>query len=315
MSIILVTTTLLGVCSTSWIMIWVCLEMNTLAMCWIIAKDMKIEKMQEYTTLLYYLVQVMASIILLLTTNMEVSLATCMIMSATLMMKMGVWPIHSWYMKLIKSMEMKQASMLIVMTWQKILPVMLLMSMAKTPEMKTVMLVMALITLVAPLSKLVKNLSMKSIMALSSFNNNGWLMISTVASMQTFLAFLTLYSSSLLITLKSMKFMSTKSMSVALPFWSATLLVSNMGGLPPLTMFWSKILVVKSMMSSTIPTELAFVLMITACYFLYHYLWMVMNEMSWSPMKTQNVVTKEKESNIIMMISMTSILGFMLLLT
>nr|YP_009050201.1 NADH dehydrogenase subunit 2 [Sancassania berlesei]AGZ63939.1 NADH dehydrogenase subunit 2 [Sancassania berlesei] len=311
----LILSTMMGLSSSSWITVWVCLEINTLAMCWVISKNSKESKYQESPIFLYYIIQVMASVVLLvLATSQESSISQTLLMFC-LLMKMGVWPIHLWYMKLIDSMEMKQSSMLLVMTWQKILPIILILSILEKEEMKLLILALAVITLATPVTNLIKSLSVKSILASSSLNNNGWLMVASVCCMDTFFLFLLIYSITLWVTLKSMMTMTLKSMKTGMPFWSGTLVVSNMGGLPPLTMFWAKVLIIKSAIESEMPSEVLLSLVLIARYFLYHYLWMTLNEMAWSPTKSQNTYKSNKEVKTTKMVTLTSMLSFMLLLT
>nr|YP_009498343.1 NADH dehydrogenase subunit 2 [Rhizoglyphus robini]AWX53542.1 NADH dehydrogenase subunit 2 [Rhizoglyphus robini] len=311
----LILSTMMGLSSSSWITVWVCLEINTLAMCWVISKNSKESKHQESPIFLYYIIQVMASVVLLTMAISQESAISQTLLMFCLLMKMGVWPIHLWYMKLIDNMEMKQSSMLLVMTWQKILPIILILSILEKEEMKLLILALALLTLATPVTNLIKSLSVKSILASSSLNNNGWLMVASVCCMNTFFLFLFIYSITLWVTLKSMVAMTLKSMKTGMPFWSATLVVSNMGGLPPLTMFWAKVLIIKSAIESEMPSEVLLSLVLIACYFLYHYLWMMLNEMAWSPTKSQNTYKSNKEVKTTKMVTLTSMLSFVLLLT
>jgi len=261
-------------------------------MCTTIAKEIKKWKLQESPTLMYYLIQVTASILLLARVRIEASALTGPVIILTLITKIGAWPLHLWYIKLIRIIEIKYKRITIVITWQKILPVILISSMIEKEIYSTLIIRVLCITIIVPLSRLTSKLSIKRVMALSSFNNNGWLLAAALTSLSTFWTFLILYRSTLLVTLKALNMIKNKRTAINLPFWASLLVVSNIGGLPPITIFWAKILVVKTIILEA-PTELAIVLIITACYLLYHYLWIVLNEISLIPTKTQ--LTKSTE--------------------
>jgi NADH:ubiquinone oxidoreductase subunit 2 (subunit N) len=63
--------------------------------------------------------------------------------------------------------------------------------------------------------------------------------------------------------------------------------VANIGGIPPLTIFWGKILVIKTLLESGFPTEIVLVIIALACFFLYFYMWIPINETVKTPTKTQ----------------------------
>lgn len=310
----LMASTVIGVCSSRWLIIWVCLEINTLAICWIITKDSKQEKQKETATFIYFIIQVITSILVIITALQQERLVCYLTIIILLIIKIGVWPIHIWYIKLINSLEIKQPSMMVVITWQKILPIILIIRIREKINIKIILTLLVVSTLVTPITNLIKELSIKRIIALSSFNNNAWLLVSASTSLLAFSCFLTLYASTLIVTLKRMWILTKKTEKIILPFWSSILVVRNIGGLPPLTMFWSKILVVKSIIRATIPTEMSLILIITACYFLYHYLWITLNETSWTPNKIQHSTNKQT-IQLTSIITATRVAGTILLVT
>ena len=312
---ILIVSTLIGIARSNWIIVWVCLEVNALAICWIISKDRKIEKSQESNIFLYYIIQVIASIFLLGAALTQQTTASSTILVFSILIKIGAWPTHLWYIKLIRNIEIKQNSILVVITWQKILPISLVIRIVEKEEIKILLLVIAISTLVTPVSNLTANLSLKRILGVSSFNNNGWLLIARLRSIFSFFTFLFLYSTTLLVTLKRIIKLTTKRIKITTPFWSSTLVVRNIGGLPPFTIFWAKVILVKAAITARIPRELLLLIVIVACYFLYHYLWALLNEISWNPKKSQNSLKDKKQWESIKMITATRIVGFILIIT
>lgn len=310
---VLIISTLIGISRTSWVIVWICLEVNTLAMCWVLSKESKNLKYRGNTTITYYLVQVITSIVILSLSNQEERMMRSTLIVIAILAKIGAWPIHLWYIKIIDSIEIEQKSMLIVITWQKILPIILVVSINLGAYIIIILTTLRLATLIVPLVKLSKKSSVKRIIALSSLNNNAWLIISIIASLKCFRIFLTLYSTTLAITLKSLRKITTKIITINLTFWSSLLVIGNMGGLPPLTIFWSKVIVLKITILRQVSTELALILIISACYILYHYLWIGNYETSKKPNKQQLAIKPESTNKLIWWVRISRIVGLLAL--
>nr|YP_009192678.1 NADH dehydrogenase subunit 2 [Tyrophagus longior]ALP46624.1 NADH dehydrogenase subunit 2 [Tyrophagus longior] len=306
---LLAISTIMGFSSTNWMTIWMRLEVNILAMCSIMSSKSKSMMKSEKSTFMYYLVQVMVSYSnrnwkLLQHKN---HLCNKPIVTVCILAKMGVWPIHLWYMKLISLLEMKQSSMLIFMTCQKILPILLMMSITTSEVLQMSMVIMVLGTIVSPMTMLIQNFAMKKIMALTSLNNNWWMLVSWSLSMKSIISFLLIYSFTLMMTLSTMMKMTLKSKSTMKNFWSYTVMVGNIWGLPPLALFWAKILVIKTLMESEMRTEMAGSLILSARHMIYHYLWMAFNEMTWTPTKCQMKTSSMKQQTT--MLTLMSVKG------
>lgn len=274
---ILIISTILGLCSSNWVIIWMRLEINTLRICYLISKDTKTIKLTNQPVFLYYLVQAIASLAFLIATTTTTSPTplSSIIVLTRLITKIGCWPIHLWYIKLISNLEIKTMSILTIMRWQKILPLIVL-SITKIRKILPWLIVIITGCILSSMAKLSKTISTKRIIALSSLNNNGWLIIVRVLSTQIFLLFLTIYALTLCITLKILKDIKTKTFYL-LTFWSSCIILSNLGGLPPLSIFWAKVMVIKQVLNSSFPSEICILLIISACYLLYHYLWIGVN--------------------------------------
>jgi formate hydrogenlyase subunit 3/multisubunit Na+/H+ antiporter MnhD subunit len=124
------------------------------------------------------------------------------------------------------------------------------------------------------------------------------LLICGIVSTKIFLRFLTIYSVTLTITLNFLRHIKTKRTTGSTEFWATLLVIRNIGGLPPLAIFWAKILLLKTLLNQNIPREVCLLLMISACYILYHYLWISTNENIKTPKKTQ-IKFKRKRSPLI----------------
>lgn len=278
-------------------MAWFSLEINCITICWIISKIKKREKKNDYTRFLYYLIQVKLSILIFLLRisylfSLEIN---TFFLNCLILFKIGIWPFHLWYIKIIDSLEIKDLSLLIIITWQKISPFIIFLICNNFDKFIILFLLLTIVNLIVSLLKISEIIRTKSIMALSSFNNNRWLLISRILSLINFMLFLILYSLTLLITLKELKKISVKFNILNSKFWKIVVISSNLSGLPPFTIFWSKLIIIKYLILSWLPYEMLILLIISSCYFIYHYFWIVINSIIFYPLKNQNLITKGRD--------------------
>nr|QUE27119.1 NADH dehydrogenase subunit 2 [Scatoglyphus polytrematus] len=292
MLMILVMTTLYAISSSNWISMWVCLEVNTLMMCFMMSQESKTKKCSQKQSLLYIIVQMMISVLLLLCISINQLMKPMMfsmMITILLMAKMGSWPFHKWYLKLIMSMSLNNISMPLLMTWQKIIPCILVTMSLTNNNQSTIYITitMVIMNMIIPVIMLKTLTSIKSLLALSSLNNNGWLFLSTMVSIKTFSLFLIFYSVSLYMVMNYLPLSNKKVDMIKTPLWVTSTLLMNISGLPPFSMFWMKLLVMKTIMLNNFPTEMIMVMMLTACIFMYNYMWNFLNQCMNMPMKTQ----------------------------
>ena len=309
---LLATSSIVGITASRWVLVWLCLEINTLCICWLLSKETKEIKKKDNRTIIYYLVQISASILILITTLIKRRTLSETITTLFILLKIGVWPAHAWYIKLISSIDIKISSFILVITWQKILPTLLVFLIRPRKIPTLLILGVSLFSLITPLTKISEKINMKSIIALSSLNNNSWLIFSFASSIYSFIVFLSLYSSALLRTLKTIKNMTKKSNTISLSFWSATLIIRNISGLPPFTIFWAKLVAVKAFIKRNIPREVIFIVVASACFILYHYLWIAIREITKKRTKRIIKTKEEKNNKAIIIISASRTAGILI---
>nr|YP_010503029.1 NADH dehydrogenase subunit 2 [Thyreophagus entomophagus]UXD78891.1 NADH dehydrogenase subunit 2 [Thyreophagus entomophagus] len=305
----LILSTILAICSSNWTMIWMCLEINALIMCFLMTKTIEKNSLKTTPTFLYFCVQVLTSIMMILMISKENTTLHLMVI-IFLLMKMGSWPFHGWYLTLFNSMELSQPPLFIIMTWQKVIPMVMIFNIYMEWKTSLMLMMMAMGTLVVPLIYMKKNMSLKTLLALSSLNNNGWLLMTIFCSKKLAFLFLLFYALSLLWMVELTKKMKTKKNMNPSSSLTVTLIVSNMGGIPPMTMFWAKTSTVKFLMNEKFFQIISMILVMSACYLLYFYLTMLMSEIMKTPLKTLNPKMKVmKLMNMkIMLMSMSSFL-------
>nr|YP_010265732.1 NADH dehydrogenase subunit 2 [Eremias yarkandensis]UIR99493.1 NADH dehydrogenase subunit 2 [Eremias yarkandensis] len=250
--------------SFHWFLAWIGLELNTLAIIPILAKQHHPRATEAATK--YFIIQATASSIILFSstlnawhtgiwdiTQLTIFPAT-MMLTIALTMKLGLAPLHFWLPEVMQGITLSSA--LIITTWQKLPPMTLLYLTA--PNLPTlIMFTLALAsTLIGGWSGL-NQTQMRKIMAYSSIAHLGW-MIAILSLSQNLLLFTLLtyilMTSSMFFILIASSSKTAKdlgqlwSTSPAITSTSLTTLIS-LGGLPPLIGFLPKWLILKELTS------------------------------------------------------------------
>lgn len=273
-------------------------------MCYILSNRSEANKKRRSSTFIYYLIQVLLSILIIswvFYANKErhiIRLVVCL----AIIRKVGIWPFHGWYIKLIITIEIKQKAIIVIITWQKILPIMLVIAIKITASLTIAAMLIIGGTILASLSRLNYKIEIKKIIAISSINNNSWILLRALVSNRCFFTFILVYSTALLTTLKILEKIKEKYKHLIKNFWINTLIVRNISGLPPLALFWGKITVVKIIIKRNMPREIALVLILSACLLIYHYLWITIGETSHTPEKSQINLKTTREIKIMIIV-------------
>nr|ABL11149.1 NADH dehydrogenase subunit 2 [Elaphe carinata] len=256
--------------TTHWLMAWTCLEINTLAMIPIISKPNHPRATEAATK--YYLTQTMASTAILFaattnamnTSNWDIHLTTeptaTTIITLALMMKMAAAPFHFWLP------DVSQGSTILtsmtVLTWQKIAPLMImLMTHNKTNIMLT--LTSAILSIMMGGLGSLNQTQLRKLLAFSSIAHTGWIMATMTMmpniSMLTFMIYIMttipvflMINTTTSTTIKDIGTMWTNSPYIMM-ILSTTIL--SLGGLPPLSGFMPKWLILNNMISLNMTVE------------------------------------------------------------
>jgi len=305
---------ILGVRSSHWLILWVAFEINSLCMCFLISKDNKIRNLKEDSTFLYLVTQIFGSLLILSGGLSSFSSLLLLIRGAAI--KIGVWPFHLWYIKLIFLLPFNGERLTLIITWQKVIPLIVFVMTPPRDGSQWGVVLLAVVSLIRPIRNIKKNRSIESIIGLSSLNTNGWFILTMIGSLSTFLCFLLMYNISLLIVLNMVKRFKKYGASSIIVFWKPAVVIRNFGGIPPMTIFWAKVIVVKTLLESKIPIEITLILIVLSCLFLYFYLWGPINRILWHPVKTQHpILEKRKEYLLMPIIASSSLIVFLLFMS
>nr|AKI26727.1 NADH dehydrogenase subunit 2 [Pteronotropis merlini]AKI26728.1 NADH dehydrogenase subunit 2 [Pteronotropis merlini]AKI26729.1 NADH dehydrogenase subunit 2 [Pteronotropis merlini] len=278
--------TTLTFASSHWLLAWMGLEINTLAIIPLMAQHHHPRAVEATTK--YFLIQATAAAMILFAsttnawisgewnmTNMLNPIAAAMILTA-LALKIGLAPMHFWMPEVLQGLDLSTG--LILSTWQKLAPLALIMQTAPAfhPLLLTTLgLMSALIGGWGGLNQT----QLRKVLAYSSIAHMGWMIIVLQYAPQlTLLALLTyiLMTSAAFLTLKLSYTTKISTLATAWsksPLLAATtaLVLLSLGGLPPLTGFMPKWLILQEMVKQGLPLT-ATVMALAALISLYFYL-------------------------------------------
>nr|AAF02922.1 NADH dehydrogenase subunit II [Campellolebias dorsimaculatus] len=271
--------TLITLTSSHWLLAWMGLEINTFAIVPIMIQDKHPRAMEA--TLKYFIVQSTAAITLLFATASNAWLSgqweiqymmhplflTISIFALTL--KLGLAPTHSWFPEVLQGLNFLMG--LTLATWQKFAPFALLMQISYTSPLLCTILGLTSI-LVAGWGGL-NQTQLRKIFAYSSIAHLGWAFL--VIQYCAPLALMTFFIYTIMAApiFMSLHHLQTKNMNALLISWSKYPIMYlilpfsllSMAGLPPLTGFLPKWLVLEeltkqSLMCMAIVTSLSMLL-------------------------------------------------------
>nr|ADL70923.1 NADH dehydrogenase subunit 2 [Heteronotia binoei] len=260
----LTTSTVIIMASHHWLLAWLGLELNTLSILPIIMRSNHPRTTEAATK--YFLIQTTAATLILLASTMNAwqtgswnimqpsSPTITTITTTAIMMKLAIAPAHLWYPEILQGTTM--ATALIISTWQKIAPLTLLYLLINHLSTNTVLLLGLLSALLGGWTGLNQTQTRK-IMAFSSIFHMGWLLTAlclnpslTTLTMITYLTmtttmFLSLTTSSS----KTLLDLGTSWTHSPILLTTTMLTLLSLAGLPPLTGFMPKLLILKELVT------------------------------------------------------------------
>nr|QXX99458.1 NADH dehydrogenase subunit 2 [Tribolium castaneum] len=312
--------TLISISSYSWLSMWMGLEINLLSIIPLFSNNKNI--FSSESALKYFITQAMASLILLmailllLLTNefihplMNSSLKV--MMDSALLTKLGAAPFHFWFPEVIEGLNWTNS--FILLTWQKIAPMILLMNNKINSKLIIMMIVISLtISTISGMNQM----SIRKILAYSSINHIAWMLSTLMISLSTWLFYFLIYSiinMNIVFILNSTKTFFVNQMNNILlnnklvKFTFMTNFLS-LGGLPPFLGFLPKWLVINWLVSNQL-SMIALVLIIFTLIMTFIYTRLILSSLTIS---VSEMMTKtEIPNNIaIIFINTISLLGLL----
>nr|YP_006303406.1 NADH dehydrogenase subunit 2 [Mugil curema]AEK53107.1 NADH dehydrogenase subunit 2 [Mugil curema] len=271
--------------SSHWLLAWMGLEINTLAIIPLMAQHHHPRAVEATTK--YFLTQATAAAVLLfasvtnawLSGQWEIQQMThplpIIMVTFALALKIGLAPFHAWLPEVLQGLDLTTG--LILSTWQKLAPFALLLQIQPTnPTMLTVLGLAS--TLIGGWGGL-NQTQLRKILAYSSIAHLGWMvLILQLAPSLTLLALLTylVMTFSMFLTFKLNKATTINMLAASwakAPALTAMtpLILLSLGGLPPLTGFMPKWLILQELTKHNLALT-ATLAALTALLSLYFYL-------------------------------------------
>nr|YP_009988373.1 NADH dehydrogenase subunit 2 [Sinopodisma rostellocerca]QNM39672.1 NADH dehydrogenase subunit 2 [Sinopodisma rostellocerca] len=314
--------TILSISSNSWFGVWMGLEINLLSFIPMLANNKNM--MMNESSIKYFIVQAMASTMLLFsilliqmkyTMGWEMELIPSMMVSSSLLLKIGAAPFHFWFPEVMSTSTW--VNCLTLMTWQKIAPMMVL---SYCIQLSTFMFIITISSIIIGAMGGLNQTSLRQLLAYSSISHLGWMISSLMVSENVWELYFIIYSLLSVIMVLLFKQMnlfflnqiySSTNMKTEIKFMMFLSLLS-LGGLPPFLGFLPKWIIMQSLVENNMTTMMTIMVMLTMIT-LYYYmrisfsaLILSYSENSWSMINLLN-----KPSFILTMTVMISTLGLM----
>nr|UZP46678.1 NADH dehydrogenase subunit 2 [Hylopetes phayrei] len=257
--------TLIALISSHWLLIWVGLELSLLAIIPILIHKANPRSTEAASK--YFLIQATASMILMMaviinftnsgqwTITSSINQLSSLMLTMALSMKMGLAPFHLWVPEVTQGIPL--LSGLILLTWQKIAPISIMFQIAPSINFSLIMF-MAMLSIVMGGWGGLNQTQLRKIMAYSSIAHMGW-MTAIITFNPTLTIFnLTIYIM-LTISMFSLLYLNKKTTTLSLstswnksPLLISIILITlmSLGGLPPLTGFSPKWMIIKELVSN-----------------------------------------------------------------
>nr|BCD55766.1 NADH dehydrogenase subunit 2 [Circus spilonotus spilonotus] len=285
-SLSLILGTTITISSTHWMMAWAGLELNTLAIIPFISKSHHPRAIEA--TIKYFLVQAMASTLLLFssmtnawsTGQWDITQLThptsSLLLTVAIAMKLGLVPFHFWFPEVLQGSPMTTA--LLLSTMMKFPPTTLLIMTSHSLN-PTLLTTLAISSVALGGWMGLNQTQLRKILAFSSIAHLGWMasviIYSPKLALMTFYLY-TLMTAAVFLTLNSTKALKLTTLMTSWtksPTLNATLMLAllSLAGLPPLTGFLPKWLIIQELTKQEMATT-ATILAILSLLGLFFYL-------------------------------------------
>nr|AAY21673.1 NADH dehydrogenase subunit 2 [Liolaemus darwinii] len=282
----LATGTIITASSFHWMFAWLGLELNTLAVIPMITKQHHPRATEAATK--YFLTQAAASAVILFASTINAwqtgtwditQLSTpvsSILLTMALAMKLGLAPAHFWLTEVMQGTTMETA--MIIATWQKLAPMAIIFTTSNNLT-STMLLTMGVLSAIVGGWGGLNQTQLRKMMAYSSIAHLGWMAV--ISTMMTNILAINLAIYLLMTT--TMFFMLTMTKSKTIQdltlSWSmspmitlfTTLTLLSLGGLPPMTGFIPKWLIIEELTLQNL-TPMATTMAMSALLSLYFYL-------------------------------------------
>nr|YP_009312374.1 NADH dehydrogenase subunit 2 [Psilorhynchus balitora]BAV71914.1 NADH dehydrogenase subunit 2 [Psilorhynchus balitora] len=272
--------------SSNWLLAWMGLEINTLAITPLMAQHHHPRAVEATTK--YFLTQATAAAMILFASttnawmtgewdilNLTNPVSSMMLLSA-LALKVGLAPMHFWLPEVLQGLDLTTG--LILSTWQKLAPMALIIQTSQNMD-PALLVAMGLLSALAGGWGGLNQTQLRKVMAFSSIAHMGWMIIIIQFAPGLTLLALATYIAMTSAMFLMLKYTDATNIGTLATVWSKSpvlasitpLVLLSLGGLPPLTGFMPKWLILQELAKQGIPLT-ATIMALTALISLYFYL-------------------------------------------
>nr|YP_010987663.1 NADH dehydrogenase subunit 2 [Platystethus dilutipennis]WON66095.1 NADH dehydrogenase subunit 2 [Platystethus dilutipennis] len=269
----------------SWLNMWLGLEINMLSIIPLMTSTKNMYSTES--SLKYFIVQAMASSLLLLTIILMsmklMNINFMMMMNSALLIKLGAAPFHFWFPEV---MEGQMWSMcFILLTAQKISPLMLI---NYNMNLSYFMIIIIIMNMLISAFMGLNQISMRKILTFSSINHIGWMIASIMFMKIIWLFYFMVYVVILINITYLLNFLKIyyikQIIKINFPINFKMIFMFNffsLGGLPPFIGFLPKWLTIQMMMNNNLYLIMTIMVMLTLLT-LFYYLRLMMSSLMFS---------------------------------
>nr|ARX63156.1 NADH dehydrogenase subunit 2 [Cacosternum sp. MCZ15632] len=271
--------------SHHWLLAWIGLEINTLAIIPLMMKNPHPRAIEAATK--YFLTQATASALILFSSLINAWMTgewdifslmdpSSAILTISLMMKLGLAPLHFWMPEVLQGIPLSIG--LILSTWQKIAPMSLLYQLSECTNIYLIS-IMGLTSVLVGGWGGISQTQLRKIMAFSSIGHLGWMVIVLKLNPQLMFFYFLIYILLTAAMFFSLMLINTTKMSEISASWAKAptltttmmLTLLSLAGLPPLTGFSPKLLILLELIKQN-SLMMAAIIMLAALLTLFFYL-------------------------------------------
>nr|YP_009737773.1 NADH dehydrogenase subunit 2 [Amesia sanguiflua]QHW07354.1 NADH dehydrogenase subunit 2 [Amesia sanguiflua] len=319
---ILFFSTLISISSNSWFGCWMGLEINLISFIPLISNSNN--TMSTEASLKYFLTQSIASMnflfmilmkMLMLKSSFFFNNFSSIMINSTLLMKMGAAPFHFWFPNIIEGLSWFNA--FILMTWQKISPMILL---SYYFNKNFIILIMIINSIIGALGGL-NQTSLRKLMAFSSINNLGWMLAAIMISEKMWMLYFLMYSFLIMImclmfNMFNLFFFNQMFIMNMTPLMKTFLLINflSLGGLPPFIGFFPKWMIINFLLMNNF-FIVSFIFIMMSLILLFFYLRIIFSSLMFNYLKLKwfKIMVKNNFSTFLMnLFNFISVLGIIL---
>nr|YP_009355889.1 NADH dehydrogenase subunit 2 [Papilio dardanus]APC61731.1 NADH dehydrogenase subunit 2 [Papilio dardanus] len=317
---ILIFSTLITISSNSWLGCWIGLEINLLSFIPLISKHKNL--LSSEAALKYFLTQAIASINFLfsilikmiLLKNFEINNFIAIMINSSMLMKMGSAPFHFWFPNIIEGLSWFNC--FILMTWQKISPMIILSYYMNNNFLMMIMILNAIIGILGGINQT----SLRKLMAFSSINNLGWMLATLMISENLWMFYLILYSFLISILCFTFNLLNTYFINQLFIFnmnsmIKISLLINfmSLGGLPPFLGFFPKWITINFLIMNNF-YFISFIFVMMSLIMLFFYIRIIYSSIMFNYLKLKwfKFYMKNNSMSLINFFSMISLLGMII---